>query len=116
MSYTIDILLNYILVTLIQVFFRADSVSGALHIFKLMFVPHVGMNQIYTWSIFAYIVLIVATILAYRHSHSNYREIQGYYPIHDLSTIKGMTFFFVLCGLTIIMGYFGETYFIYGQF
>lgn len=116
MYYTIDILLNYILVTFIQVFFRADSVSGALHIFKLMFVPHVGMNQIYTWSIFAYIVLIVATILAYRHSHSNYREIQGYYPIQDLSTVKGMTIFFVLCGLTIIMGYFGQTYFIYGQF
>lgn len=114
--YTIDILLNYVLVTFIQVFFRADSVSDALHIFKLMFVPHVGMNQIYTWSIFAYIVLIVATILAYRHSHSNYREIQGYYPIQDLSTVKGMTIFFVLCGLTIIMGYFGQTYFIYGQF
>ena len=116
LHYSIDILLNYVLVTLIQVFFRAGSVSDALHIFRLMFAPHVGMNQIYTWSIFSYIVLIVATLLAYKHSHCNYREIQGYYPIQDLATVKGMTFFFVLCGLTMIMGYFGQTYFIYGRF
>jgi hypothetical protein len=43
-------------------------------------------------------------------------EINGYYPIQDLSTIKGQAIFFVICGLAIIMGYFGETYFIYGQF
>lgn len=114
--YSIDILLNYVLVTFIQVLFRAGSVSGALHIYKMMFVPHIGLNQIYTWSIFAYVVLIVVTILAYMRSHRNYQEIRGYYPVQDLSTVKGMTFFFVLCGLTVIMGYFGQTYFIYGQF
>lgn len=114
--YTVDILLNYILVTFIEVFFRSDSIKDAFYIFKLMFVPHVGMNQIYTWSVFAYVILIIATLIAYKHSNARYQEINGYYPIQDLSTIKGMTLFFVLCGLTIIMGYFGETYFIYGRF
>ena len=114
--YTVDILLNYILVTFIEVFFRADSIKDAFYIFKLMFVPHVGMNQIYTWSVFAYVILIIATLIAYKHSNARYQEINGYYPIQDLSTIKGMTLFFVLCGLTIIMGYFGQTYFIYGRF
>lgn len=116
LHYAIDILLNYVLVTFIQVFFRADSVPGAVHIFKMMFVPHVGLNQIYTWSVFAYVVLIIATILAYGHSRCDYREMQGYYPLQDLSTVKGMTCFLVLCGLTVIMGYFGQTYFIYGRF
>lgn len=116
-GYAVDIVLNYMLVTFIQVFFRADSVSDALAIFKWMFVPHVGMNQIYTWSIFAYVLLIVATIVAYlRTKGRDFRHIRAFYPIQDLSTIRGMTIFFVLCGMTIILAYFGETYFIYGQF
>lgn len=115
--YSMDIMLNYVLVTCIQVFFRADSVSDAVAIFRWMFVPHVGMNQIYTWSLFAYVILIIATVVAYMHTKNrDFHNIQAFYPIQNLSTIPGLTIFFVVCGMTMILAYFGETYFIYGQF
>jgi alginate O-acetyltransferase complex protein AlgI len=113
----IDILLFYVCVNLIQVIFRADNVTQAVQIYRLMFTAHTGIAQPYTWSFFAYVLLIIGTLMAYRKSAaSGDNEINGYYPIQDLSTIKGLTIFFVVCGLAIIMGYFGETYFIYGQF
>lgn len=110
-----DILLCYVWVTLVEVFFRADSLGAAAEIYKLMFSSHVGISQPYTWSFFAYVILIVATVLAYRKTGKG-AEVAGYYPIQDLTTIKGLTIFFSMCILTICMGYFGETYFVYGQF
>lgn len=113
----IDILLCYFWVTMIEVLFRADSLGAAGQIYQLMFTARVGLAQPYTWSFFGYAVLIVATLLACRKARkSGAKEVHGYYPLQDLSTIKGLTIFFVLCGLIIILGYFGETYFIYGQF
>jgi D-alanyl-lipoteichoic acid acyltransferase DltB (MBOAT superfamily) len=115
--YIMDIVLCYVCVNLIQIFFRADGVQQAFKIYSLLFTYHEGIFQPYTWTFFAYIILIVATIIAYKKSiNIGKTKIIAYYPIQDLSTIKGLTIFFVICGLAIIMGYFGETYFIYGQF
>jgi alginate O-acetyltransferase complex protein AlgI len=115
--HVVDILLCYICVNLIQVFFRADSLQQACQVFKLMFTYHEGIVQPYTWSFLAYIILIIATVVAYKKSMaSEENNVCGYYPIQDLSTVKGLTIFFVVCGLSIVLGYFGETYFIYGAF
>jgi alginate O-acetyltransferase complex protein AlgI len=115
--HVVDILICYVSLNLIQVFFRADNVQQAFQIYRLMFTYHEGISQPYTWSFFTYLILIIATVMAYRKAvASENSEINGYYPIQDLSTVKGLTVFFVVCGLAIIMGYFGETYFIYGQF
>lgn len=122
--YVVDILLNFVLIVLIQVIFRAGSLDWAAEIYKQLFTLHVGLEQPYTWSIFAYVLLVIATVFAYRKSNGSklkwdkeaMQDVEGYYIIQDLSTVKGLTCFFVLCGLTIIMGYFGETYFVYGQF
>ena len=43
-------------------------------------------------------------------------QINGFYPIINLSRFWNMVLFFVVCGLVIIMGYFGNTAFIYGKF
>ena len=42
--------------------------------------------------------------------------VEGFYLIENLRTVWGLTIFFVFCGLTVLMGYFGNTVFIYGKF
>lgn len=112
-----DVILCYVSVNIIQVFFRADSVQDAFRFYKEMFTIHTGIAQPYTWTFFGFLVLIAATVLAYRKSRKEgLSAVEGYYPVQDLTTVKGLTTFFVLCGLTIIMGYYGETFFVYGQF
>jgi alginate O-acetyltransferase complex protein AlgI len=59
--------------------------------------------------------LILATIYAYFKNGKNIK-IQGCYPLMDLSTVKGLTLFLIFAGLTLIFAYFGNTYFIYGNF
>jgi alginate O-acetyltransferase complex protein AlgI len=113
----VDVLLCYFSMNLIQVFFRSENVGQAIQIYRLMFTYHEGITQPYTWSFFAVLVLLAATVMANKRSRDiGERETNGYYLIQDLSTVRGLTIFFVICGLSIIMGYFGETYFVYGQF
>ena len=113
----LDIFANYFVLTLIQVFFRAESLGQAGYIYKRMFSLHVGVEQPYTWAFFAAAVLLIATIAACVHSRKRgLREVEGYYPLMDLSTVRGLTVFFVACGLSLMLAYFGETYFIYGNF
>lgn len=113
----VDILAFYFMMNLLEVMFRAGTLADTTQIFHLLFTSHVGLSQPYTWSFFGFGVLIIATILAYyRKRKENLPEVTGYYPVQNLSTVKGLTFFFTLCGMIIILGYFGETYFIYGQF
>lgn len=113
----LQILANYFVLNLIQVFFRAESLAQAGYIFKRMFSIQVGVEQPYTWSFFAAAVLLIATLAAWRRAKKQgLSEVEGYYPLADLSTVRGLTVFFVACGLTIMLAYFGETYFIYGRF
>ena len=113
----IDILANYFMLSLVSIFFRSDSLGQAFYIFKRMFSLNVGVEQPYVWSFIAYIVLFAATMAAYRHSRKNgKKKIEGFYPVFNLNTVTGLTCFFIECGLTIILAYFGETYFVYAQF
>lgn len=115
--------ITYIFVTLFWVVFRADSFSTAVKVWIGMFTAHTGINQPYTWSFFAIACLIAGTIVAWRHSKKIGRKdkageliIDGLYPVLDLSKFWSQVAFFTFCGLTIIMGYFGNTAFIYGAF
>ena len=73
-----------------------------------------GIFQPYTWSMFGLILLVIVSFAHNKISqnNNNYCGI----PIQNLTTIKGQTIFFVLCGLTIILAYVGNTAFIYGNF
>lgn len=42
------------------------------------------------------------------------KYVNGFYPILDLSKVIPLAIFFTFCGLTILLGYFGNTAFIYG--
>ena len=115
--------ITFIFVTLCWVVFRANSFSKACEVWKGMFTLHTGINQPYTWSFFAIICLISSTIVAKikrnksgSNSDSGSIVVNGFYPVLDLSKFWSLVVFFTFCGLTIIMGYYGNTAFIYGAF
>ena len=114
---------TFIFVTLFWVVFRADSFPTAVKVWTGMFTVHTGINQPYTWSFFAIACLIVGTIVAWLHSKETGKKdragsliIEGFYPVLDLSKLWNQVAFFTFIGLTFIMGYFGNTAFIYGAF
>lgn len=111
------------IVTLLWVVFRANSFEIAVQVWKGIFTAHTGISQPYTWSFFAIACLVVATIVAVIYSRKIGMKdkngeliINGYYPVLDLSKFWSMVVFFTFGGLTIILGYFGNTAFIYGAF
>lgn len=108
---------TYIVVALLWVVFRASDFTNAWNVWKGMFTIHDGIFQPYTWSFFAIACLVVSTIMAIVKAKKNGEDhVNGYYPILDLSKTIPLAIFFTFCGLTILLGYFGNTAFIYGRF
>lgn len=108
---------TYIVVALLWVVFRASDFTNAWNVWKGMFTIHDGIFQPYTWSFFAIACLLVSTIMAIVRAKKNGEKyVNGYYPILDLSKVIPLAIFFAFCGLTILLGYFGNTAFIYGRF
>lgn len=108
---------TFVFVTLLWTVFRAESIENMLRLWKSMFSIHGGISQPYAWSFFAVACLIAATLYAGKRSRENGKgRVEGYYPVLDLSKIGPMVLFFTFCGLTVILGYFGNTAFIYGRF
>lgn len=74
-------------------------------------------NQPYTWSFFALACIVISTIMAIMKARRNGEKyVNGFYPILDLSKVIPLAIFFTFCCLTILLGNFGNTAFIYGQF
>ena len=108
---------TYIVVALLWVVFRASDFTNAWNVWKGMFTIHDGIFQPYTWSFFAMACLLASTIMAVVNAKkSGEKYVNGYYPILDLSKTIPLAIFFTFCGLTILLGYFGNTAFIYGRF
>lgn len=101
---------NFIIVTIFWIFFRATDLQNAFAVLKGIFVYQDGIHQPYLWSFFAIVVCVLASVIACRKGRN------GYYPILKLSSVKSWTIFFVFIGMTIMLGYFGNTAFIYGGF
>jgi alginate O-acetyltransferase complex protein AlgI len=104
------------------IFFRSDSFSTAGQIIVRIVTWQDGIIQIYMWVIVALLVVIVATIFTVVKNYSagrnntNHVEINGFYPILDLSKFWSMVVFFVVTGLIIAFAYTGANPFIYFQF
>lgn len=108
---------TYIFVSLLWVIFRASSFSIVAATFKGMFTIHTGISQPYTWTFFAVAVLIIAETKAWKKAKKEGTTVvNGYYPVMDLSKFWNLVIFFTFIGLTIILGYYGNTAFIYGKF
>ena len=108
----IDRIVTFVLVTLLWVVFRAKNMENMVAVMTSMFTLHGGISLPYTWSFFAITVLIISIVVAKKKDG----KINGFYPIMNLSKFWNQVLFFVFVGLTIIMGYFGNTAFIYGKF
>ncbi len=118
-----NIAITFVVTTLLWVIFRASNFENAVAVFKGIFIHQDGISQPYTWSFFAIGCLVIETIAAVVHSRNNSAigtknkfMINGFYPVLDLSKFWPLVIFFTFCGLTIIMGYYGDTAFIYGAF
>ena len=116
-------IITYVIVTLLWVLFRADNFTTAIKVWTGIFTVHGGISQPYTWSFLAMFCFAVGTIVAWQHSKKLEKKdkngqliINGFYPVLDLSKFWSQVAFFTFCGLTIMMGYFGNTAFIYGAF
>lgn len=105
-------------------FFRADSIKQAIEIIYVIVSFNVGIEQPYFWLFVALcsLCIVQAVVFVKRVENnntvtkSNFSKLNGYYPIFDLSTLKGLTLFFIFCGLTICLAYTGGSPFIYGKF
>ncbi len=111
----VKVLANYLLLNIIQVFFRADSLEHAIMIFGRMFFLNPGIHQPYAWTFLAYVLLISATLAAYWKRRPGV-FIDGFYPLQDLNTFKGCTLFLAFCELTFLFAYSGKTFFSYANF
>lgn len=108
---------TYLVVALFWVVFRAGNLKTAWGIYRGAFTIHDGIAQPYTWAFFAIFCLVIGTIAAYvRSRRKGMQAAEGFYPVMDLGTVWGLTVFLTFCGLTVMLGYFGNTAFIYGKF
>ncbi|MCM1091009.1 MAG: hypothetical protein NC413_09195 [Muribaculum sp.] len=108
---------TFLVIMLSKVIFRADSMAVALDVYQSMFLWHDGIVHLYSWTFVAAVLLAVGTLAAYiRSKRLGEREVNAFYPLLDLHRVIPLTVFFIFCGLTLILGYFGDTAFIYENF
>ena len=115
----LSVVFTFLYANFCWIWFRGGSFKNAMDIIKQMVIFHDGIIQPYTWVFFGGVLLIVVTILMWKKRQCGVKmpaEIAERYILFDLNTVKGLTIFFVLCGLTFAMAYYGNTVFIYGAF
>lgn len=115
----ISVVLTFLYANFCWIWFRASSFENAMAIIKQMAVFHDGVIQPYTWVFFGVIMLIIMTAVMWKKRKCSAKmpdTLNGRYILFDLNTVKGLTIFFVLCGLTFATAYYGNTVFIYGAF
>lgn len=99
------------------IFFRADSFSVAWTIIKRILTFQNGIRQPFSWSFVAIALLVISTVCAVIKKHSkDLSSVDSYYPMLDLSSIKGLVIFFVTIGLILGLAYTGDNPFVYFQF
>lgn len=112
-----SVVLTFLYANFCWIFFRAENINKALVVVKQMFLMTEGIQQPYTWTIFALLLLIIVyCVVLCRLVRNKQESICVSYPVLNMNSILGITLFFVLCGLVIGMAYYGNTAFIYGAF
>ena len=113
----ISVLLTYVFVCVCWVFFRAESFSVAVDVLSKMFIWSDGITQIFSWSIFSIVIVIVATIVAVvKAKKNNSKEINGFYPVFDLNKVTSLIVFFLAIMVIFMLAYTDSNPFIYFQF
>lgn len=104
-------------ITFSWIFFRANTFSIAWAVIRGIFTFQKGIIQPFTWSIFGTIILLVCTLIVIaRAGEKDISDINGYYPIVNLNSMRGQILFFVFLGMIFGLAYTGEQPFVYFQF
>ena len=98
------------------VFFRASSIGTALSMLSGIFTMRPGVTHISFWAVISLLLVGLASLAAVLRSRKTGGIPDGYYPLQDLGSIRGLTLFFTFLGLTLLLGYTGQSPFIYFQF
>ena len=110
-------IVTYVFVCVCWVFFRAENIRVALDVLHRMFVWENGITQIFVWTIFAVVVMVVTHTIAWFKSKKNgLATIEGYYPILDLSKLSSLIIVFSLLFFIFCVAYTNANPFIYFQF
>ncbi len=110
-------ILTYVFVCICWVFFRAENFNIAIDVLSKMFIWSDGITQIFSWSIFGIIVLLLASVVAWYKSKKDGRTvIEGFYPIFNLNKISSMIIFFTFLFFILCVAYTNANPFIYFQF
>lgn len=107
--------MTFVYITITWVFFRAADLGNAVDMLTQAITFQDGISQIYSWTWLA-IVFAIAEVIYSKLKCAGEDRITVKYPILELDSIKNLTLFFILIGMTIILAYVGNTSFIYGKF
>lgn len=113
---TVSILMTFGMFMFGCIWFGADSLSHAWQIIICILSWQDGVVQIYFWSVVAIVLLVVFSLYGCRKQYHLAQKVEERYPIFELTTVKGLVVFFVLCGITAMLAYVGNTVFIYDAF
>lgn len=117
----LSMILNNIFVCLCWVFFRGTSFSIVIDIFTKIFYWSKGIQQIYTWLLFALMIEIMYIAWCTKASRMNIADdskysVNAFYFHHNLNTIRGLLLFFLEIMAVVGFAYTGANPFIYFQF
>lgn len=108
---------TFLFITLTWVFFRADTFAQAAAILRGVISLQNGILQPFAWTFVAIAALIAATLCAVRKAkRGGATWVSSYYPLLDLTTVKGLTIFFIELGAILGLAFTGEQPFVYFQF
>lgn len=107
---------TYLFVAICWIFFRAESFTKAILVLQQMIPGHVGITKYFSFSIFAIIVVVLASAIAIFSSKRKKIRLDGYYPILDLSKFWSLVIIWIVVGLIIGLGYVEGSPFIYFAF
>lgn len=108
--------LTFTFISFTAVIFRARSIGEAFRIIGYIFTLHRGITYVSFWGVFGLVVTWGAHLAALIRSRRLGIRPEGYYPMVRLNTFGGLLVFFLMAGLTLALGYTGQSPFIYFQF
>ena len=121
---TLSTAATFLFVSFTWIFVRAETFQDALTVLSVIFSFQTGVRQPYVWFFWALSLYILCVFAAAYHSRNlkgtqkkkNTCWIRGFYPLQDLTSFRGLTLFFIFCGLILGLAYTGGSPFIYGGY
>ena len=107
----LSILMNFIFVSLIQIFFRAETINDAFVVLKGIFTLKEGVAYYYGYTIIYGVLLLVIEAWKYRKNDGN----DSYLKL-NLHKFSGKLAFCIILWLILCLAYVGSNAFIYAQF